>query len=49
MNDINGFFKNIENLFAKSDITKQQIVDAIKLFIPNFEHIETGKNLDQKM
>ena len=49
MNDINGFFKIIENLFAKSDITKQQIVDAIKLFIPNFEHIETGKNLDKKM
>jgi hypothetical protein len=24
-------------------------VDAIKEFIPNFEHEEKGKNLDQKM
>ena len=26
-----------------------QVVDAIKEFIPNFEHEEKGKNLDQKM
>ena len=26
-----------------------QVVDAIKDFIPNFEHEEKGKNLDQKM
>ena len=27
----------------------QKVVEAIKEFIPNFEHEEKGKNLDQKM
>ncbi len=36
-------------IFAKEDFTKAQVVDAIKEFIPNFEHEEKGKNLDQKM
>ena len=31
------------------EFTKAQVVDAIKTFIPNFEHEEKGKNLDQKM
>ena len=26
-----------------------QVVDAIKRFIPSFDHEEKGKNLDQKM
>ena len=29
--------------------TKAQVVEAIKKFIPNFEHEEKGRNLDQKM
>ena len=33
----------------QEDFTKEQVVDAIKEFIPNFEHEEKGKNLDQKM
>ena len=28
---------------------KEDIVRTMKAFIPNFEHIEKGKNLDQKM
>ena len=38
-----------EDIFQKDDFTKAQVVDAIKTFIPNFEHEEKGKNLDQKM
>ena len=49
MEEVNSFFEKMENLFSDSDVSKQEIVDAIKEFIPNFEHIETGKNLDQKM
>lgn len=47
--EVNKFFIDLEQLFSKDNITKQEIVSAIKTFIPNFEHIETGKNLDQKM
>ena len=45
----NGFFDMLEGIFAKEDFTKAQVVEAIKEFIPNFEHEEKGKNLDQKM
>ena len=49
MAEVNGFFTKLESLFANPDFTKAQVVDAIKEFIPNFEHEEKGKNLDQKM
>lgn len=49
MNEVNSFFDTMESIFAKDDFTKTQIVRAIKEFIPNFEHEEKGKNLDQKM
>ena len=49
MSEVNGFFAKLEGIFAEEDFTKAQVVDAIKEFIPNFEHEEKGKNLDQKM
>ena len=49
MKEVNGLFDKLESLFANPDFTKAQVVEAIKEFIPNFEHEEKGKNLDQKM
>lgn len=49
MNEVNIFFEKLEGIFAKEDFSKAQVVEAIKEFIPNFEHEEKGKNLDQKM
>ena len=49
MDEVNTFFDKLEKIFHKDDFTKAQVVDAIKDFIPNFEHEEKGKNLDQKM
>jgi len=49
MGEINSFFEKLESIFAMDDFTKTLVVDAIKDFIPNFEHEEKGKNLDQKM
>ena len=49
MEEVNAFFDLLETIFAQEDFTKQQVVKAIKRFIPNFEHEEKGKNLDQKM
>ena len=49
MAEVNGFFDKLESIFADQDFTKAQVVEAIKEFIPNFEHEEKGKNLDQKM
>lgn len=49
MKELNSFFDKLEGIFAKDDFTKADVVEAIKEFIPNFEHEEKGKNLDQKM
>lgn len=49
MAEVNGFFEKLENIFASENFTKAQVVEAIKEFIPNFEHEEKGKNLDSKM
>jgi len=49
MDEINSFFMELESIFTLDDFTKAQVVEAIKKFIPNFEHEEKGKHLDQKM
>lgn len=47
--------KRIDTLFAKleaafsTETSKEEIVSIIKDYLPNFEHIETGKSLDSKM
>jgi FlaA1/EpsC-like NDP-sugar epimerase len=46
-----SFIKYIEGLILHPEVRviKQDIVDSIKQLIPNFDHVETGKNLDQRM
>ena len=49
MQEVDNFFYKLESIFQKDDFTKVQVIKAINEFIPNFEHDEKGKNLDQKM
>ena len=49
MQEIDTFFHELETIFADPDFTKEQVVEAIRGFIPTFRHEEKGKNLDQKM
>lgn len=49
MDEVDSFFTELEGIFQKEEFTKAEIVEAIKKFLPNFEHEEKGKNLDQKM
>ncbi len=49
MDEVCSFFEELEQLFAREDFTKADVVKAIQTFIPNFDHEEKGKNLDQKM
>ena len=49
MNEIEEFYNKLETIFANENFTKAEIVEALKEFLPNFEHKEKGKNLDQKM
>ena len=49
MADVEAFFVKLESIFNKDEFTKAEIVEALQEFLPNFEHEEKGKNLDQKM
>jgi hypothetical protein len=47
--EIDEIFNKLHNLFESDNVTKGAIVDILKTYLPNFEHIETGKGLDSKM
>ncbi len=40
---------DLNSAFEQGSTTKAQIVDIMKDYLPNFQHIETGKSLDSKM
>lgn len=42
-------FKKLNVAFEKSDTTKDEVVSIMSEYLPNFEHIETGKSLESKM
>lgn len=42
-------FVDLNAAFAKEETTKEEVVAIMKDYLPNFEHIETGKSLDSKM
>ena len=47
--EVEAFLQELAALLSRPEVTKAEIVAALKRFLPNFEHHETGKNLDQKM
>ncbi|WP_148373167.1 UDP-N-acetylglucosamine 4,6-dehydratase [Bacteroides bouchesdurhonensis] len=49
LSELNSFFEELEILFSNPDCHKSDIVSALQRFLPNFDHEERGKNLDQKM
>ena len=49
VHEIQLMFTKLKAVFEADEISKQTIVASLNEFLPNFEHIETGKSLDQKM
>ena len=47
--EIKKVYFELKNLFSKENFLKDDLVKILKIYLPNFNHIETGKNLDQKM
>ena len=41
--------KEIETLFKRESYSKKDIIKIMSKILSNFNHIETGKTLDQKM
>ena len=46
---IKVLFDKLTKEFEKAEPTKTEVISVIKEYLPNFEHIETGKSLDSKM
>jgi len=46
---LNKALDDLENLLSEDKIVKSEIVSFMETHIPNFNHLETGKNLDSKM
>ena len=42
-------FDKLISAFDQQETTKEEIVNIMSDYLPNFEHIETGKSLDSKM
>jgi FlaA1/EpsC-like NDP-sugar epimerase len=49
LEEIENIYKDLANIFISDNISKEEIIKAIIKYLPNFQHIETGKHLDQKM
>ena len=47
--EVEAIFGNLCSVFAKSDVTKEDVIDVLKEYLPNFQHIEKGKSLDSRM
>ena len=47
--DVDLIIQEIENLFKRDNYEKEDIIKVMNKLLPDFNHIETGKTLDQKM
>jgi len=47
--DVDLIIQEIENLFKRDSYEKEDIIKVMNKLLPDFNHIETGKTLDQKM
>jgi FlaA1/EpsC-like NDP-sugar epimerase len=47
--EIDEIFARLRTLFGSGNVTKAGVVEILREYLPNFEHIEKGKGLDSKM
>lgn len=46
---VKKLLSDLENAFDDNSCNKEEIVSILSEYLPNFQHIETGKSLDTKM
>lgn len=46
---VRALFDKLNAAFEQEETTKEEVIAIMKDYLPNFEHIETGKSLDSKM
>jgi len=47
--EVNQFILKLRTILQKESLSKVDIVTVLSEFLPDFHHMETGRNLDQKM
>ena len=47
--EVRKFIEHLKTILSQEQLSKSEIVKALESFLPDFHHIETNKNLDQKM
>lgn len=46
---IEKLIRELDEAFGREELSKDEVVEIMKRYLPNFEHIEKGKSLDSKM
>ncbi len=46
---VEKLFEELNSVFNQDKTSKEEVIEIMKAYLPNFEHIETGKSLDGKM
>lgn len=46
---IEKLIRDLGEAFGREELSKDEVVEIMKRYLPNFEHIEKGKSLDSKM
>lgn len=49
LQEINTIFNQLHDLFESEQVSKASVVELLKQYLPNFDHMEKGKGLDSKM
>lgn len=49
LKEIDTIFDQLHELFESKEVSKAKVVEILNNYLPNFDHIETGKGLDSKM
>ena len=47
--EVEAIFANLRSVFARPNATKADVVAILRDYLPNFQHIEKGKSLDNRM
>ena len=47
--EVEAIFANLRKVFVTPTSTKADVIEVLKEYLPNFQHIEKGKSLDSRM
>lgn len=47
--EVDARIARLRDCFSRADVTKSEVVEVLREYLPTFEHVEKGKQLDQRM